>query len=77
MFNLIFTTMKFVKFRLNALSKSHMSVVKGGGTCGNFNLKSGTVACTVRKSIGLSGVEVHSGYWCCDSCSTTSYCGNA
>lgn len=77
MFNLIFTTMKFEKFRLNALSKSQMREVKGGGTCGYYNLKSGTVACNVSKSIALAGVADHSDYWCCDSCSTTSYCGNA
>lgn len=33
--------MKFEKFRLNALSKSQMREVKGGGTCGYYNLKSG------------------------------------
>ncbi len=43
------------------------------GTCGYKSLY-GTIQCNVSKAEALFMVE-EGGYWCCESCASTSYCG--
>ena len=65
----------------NLLSSESMSSIRGGrmalqngtGTCG-FKTLTGTVGCGVSKAVALFMIE-EGGYWCCDSCGSSSYCG--
>lgn len=73
----------------NLLTKEQMKNVKGGsGTCGYMVTIPASyddptmgyvtlIDCNVSKRDALSMVSLGSGWWCCDSCSTTSYCGGA
>jgi hypothetical protein len=69
MFN--FTELK----KRNLLSIESMSTIRGGsvGTCG-FWSSSGEIACNVSMDDALAAVA-GGGYWCCDSCASSSYCG--
>lgn len=69
--------MKFEQLKSMALDKNQMRAIKGGhGTCG-YLTSSGTYNCGVTKDQALhmtmNGTD---GYWCCDSCAATRYCGN-
>ncbi len=59
----------------NVLSKAQMREVKGGaGTCG-FRNSNGTYNCNLSKAEALHMYDGQAGsFWCCDSCSSTSYC---
>ncbi|HMV07442.1 MAG TPA: hypothetical protein PKL56_11620 [Cyclobacteriaceae bacterium] len=50
----------------------------GSGTCGFSVNVSGVqvVGCNVTKAQAQQNVANYGGHWCCDSCPTTSYCGN-
>jgi natural product precursor len=64
----------FDSLKKNALSKEQMGAVKGGvGTCGYLS-PSGTVGCGVYKH-QAQHMATADGYWCCDSCHLTKYCG--
>jgi natural product precursor len=63
---------KFEKFS-GKLSREEMKTVVGGGTCG-YKSSTGTVDCGVSKEEAQFMVE-EGGYWCCDSCGSSSYCG--
>ena len=59
------------------LSEKELKNVMGGsqsfaGTCG----WSGGLCC-ISKETALSLYNANGGNWCCDSCSSTSYCENA
>lgn len=59
------------------LSSESMSLIKAGyptGTCGYIN-EDGRSECNVSKSFALYMHEWGGGYWCCDSCAETFYCG--
>lgn len=63
----------------NKLSSFDMSKIKGGsltpvGTCGYIS-SDGDVECNISREYALFMHEWAGGYWCCDSCSQTSYCG--
>lgn len=65
----------------NILSSSEMRSIKGGnvapggsGSCG-YKTSDGEKACGVSRATAQSAVS-SGGHWCCDSCSSTSYCGN-
>jgi natural product precursor len=58
------------------LSREEMKTVVGGGTCGWSG--GGQHDCNVSKAEALHMSSSHpDGYWCCDSCNTSSYCGGA
>lgn len=67
----------------NLLSSESMLSIRGGrlqrlpdsgtGTCG-FKSASGTIQCRVSKAEALFMIE-GGGNWCCESCSSSSYCG--
>ena len=46
---------------------------RGDGTCG-FKTNTGWVECGVAKEVALAMIE-DGGYWCCDSCGSSTYCG--
>ncbi|MGE0090555.1 MAG: rSAM-modified peptide [Bacteroidales bacterium] len=58
----------------SVLRSEEMSKIKGGksGTCG-FLSPSGTYDCGMSKAEAI--FMAAGGHWCCDSCSTSSYCG--
>ena len=70
----------------NLLSNESMSIIRGGrkvqrlpdsntGTCG-YKTDYGIIQCNVSKAEALFMVENGDlGYWCCDSCAQSSYCG--
>ncbi|MGN0048442.1 MAG: TIGR04149 family rSAM-modified RiPP [Bacteroides sp.] len=66
--------MNFNDLKEKALSKEQLRSIKGGsGTCGYIS-PSGTVECNVSKE-QAQFMATEGGYWCCDSCYLTSYCG--
>lgn len=70
--------MNFNDLKDKALTKSQMRNIKGGvktGNCGYHNTTTDTVHCNISKEEALSGVKDGNGYWCCDSCGSSSYCG--
>ena len=77
--------MNFSNFKNSSslLSKEQMKNVKGGGTCGYFYWGTDEVStdqfpvsdCGVSKSQAMGLAGANGGWWCCDSCGTTSYCG--
>ena len=46
---------------------------RGDGTCG-YKSSYGTVECGVTKEIAIAN-SANGGWWCCDSCASSSYCG--
>lgn len=44
-----------------------------GGTCGYRSL-SGVELCNITKDQAKGFADSNGGYWCCDSCGSTSYC---
>lgn len=78
---------KFEEFAIaeKALSAEETKLLKGGveeeggGSCGYTytNSTGGTVTfCATNRAFAKSTAEANGGWWCCDSCSTTSYCGS-
>jgi len=67
--------MNFNQFKNSnsVLRKDQMKDIKGGGTCG-FKSSTGTVGCNVSKA-GALHMVADGGYWCCESCGISSYCG--
>lgn len=60
----------------NLLSNESMSSIRGGhGTCG-FLTKTGAWDCNVSKNVAMFMLEGVGGHWCCDSCASSSYCGD-
>lgn len=61
----------------NTLSSSEMKNIKGGvvagGTCG-YQKPNGDHLCNVSRATAKDAV-VNGGHWCCEHCSTSSYCG--
>ena len=68
--------MKFnqLKESNSTLRKEEMKNVRGGGSCG-FKSSSGTINCNVTKTEALFMVQ-GGGHWCCESCASTTYCGD-
>lgn len=71
----------------NVLSKTEMKSIVGGGTgtCGYQYLTASNdyfTQCGVDKDTAMQQAAkgnlpgAHGGNWCCDSCATTSYCGD-
>ena len=67
------------------LTPKEMKNVKAGsggggdgsyGTCGwSQSGESDSGTCGISKESAQSYHQMYGGWWCCDSCSTTSYCG--
>ena len=61
------------------LSEKELKNVMAGsaGTCGYQVPYQGFLVydCGVDKATAMAYVNTYGGNWCCDSCSTTSYCG--
>jgi natural product precursor len=70
-----FIIMNFSDFKnsKSLLTQEQMRNIKGGGSCG-FKTSTGTVGCGYTKTEALFMVE-SGGNWCCESCATSSYCG--
>lgn len=70
--------MSFSNFKnsKNLLNAEQMKRVSGGGTgtCGFWNPDTGSSGCKMSKAEALF-MRDGTGYWCCDSCDETSYCG--
>lgn len=66
--------MNFNELKVKALNKKEMRAIKGGfGTCG-YKSPTGKVECNVTKRQAMF-MATQDGYWCCDSCGSSSYCG--
>ncbi|MDE6215721.1 TIGR04149 family rSAM-modified RiPP [Bacteroides sp.] len=66
--------MNFNDLKAKAINKKQMRAIKGGsGTCG-YKSPTGTVECGVSKK-HAQFMATPDGYWCCDSCASSSYCG--
>lgn len=63
---------------LSDLAKANVEALASGefneGTCG-YSPDGITGMCNIRKDHVLELYYSFGGYWCCDSCSSTSYCG--
>jgi natural product precursor len=59
----------------DVLQRSEMTTIYGGsgGTCG-YITAGGVNFCGVSQAVALANVGP-GGNWCCDSCSSTTYCG--
>lgn len=70
----------FKNFR-NGLSNEDMKKITGGygggGTCGYSVTIAGEsfTDCGVSKATATGMASTWGGYWCCDSCGQSSYCG--
>jgi hypothetical protein len=68
------------QFNFNGvLSRDEMRQVNGGqmpapGTCGYQSGNGNIGMCGVSRAEAQAGSAANGGYWCCDSCPTTSYC---
>jgi len=65
--------------KMNLLTSREMSDLKGSGsypsgTCGYYG-SDGSIECGVNKAYAIYMADWTNGYWCCDSCAETSYCG--
>ena len=59
----------------NLLSSEFMSNVRGGGSCG-YEDAAGRIGCDIPKATAMSRAGA-GGHWCCDSCSSSSYCSGS
>jgi len=58
------------------LTREESKKIRGGsGTCGAIS-PSGSILCNVSKDTALWWkTDEPGGWWCCESCGTSSYCG--
>lgn len=71
------------KLKLEAedvLQRSQMAGFYGGsgasGTCGWDGGNLTSPFCGISREAAIDNATEHEGNWCCDSCSSTWYCGN-
>ena len=65
------------------LGPKELKNIKGGSGCGNLGLgtcgyRSGDgsfCACGIPQAEAQAEASLYNGYWCCDSCGSTGYCG--
>ena len=64
----------------DVLQRSQMAGIYGGsgasGTCGWDGGNLTSPFCGISRKAAKDNAAEHGGYWCCDNCSTTSYCGS-
>lgn len=65
----------------NVLQRSQLSTILGGGggesgTCG-YQDTSGYAVCNLSRDQAEGYANQYGGHWCCDSCSTASYCNES
>jgi len=65
---------KLMKF-LDTLSRDEMRTITGGYGCGWSGGGSYAPDCDLSQGDAMALQAEFGGYWCCESCGTTYYCG--
>jgi len=68
-------TKKAQKLILGGYGEAGYGIIFAAGTCGWDGGGSYKPICGISKTAATALQSSYGGYWCCDSCSSTSYCG--